>query len=109
MLNLLTLCVIDEVRRQVTAIKLHALDNVEFIRQAGALFDRDNALFTDLLHGFGDDLTNFGIGVSRDTANLRDRFFIFARFRHFLQLLNDRDGRFVDTALEVHRVHASRN
>ena len=58
-LNTLALLVVDKVRGQVTAVELHALDNVEFVCQAGAFFNRDNAFLADLLHCFGDNFTDF--------------------------------------------------
>ena len=40
----------DEVRRQIAAVELHALDHVELGLQALRLLDRDHALVADPLH-----------------------------------------------------------
>ena len=109
MLNLLALCIVDKVRRQVAAIELHALDNLEFVCKASAFFDRDDTLFSHFLHGVGNDLADFGVRVGRDAADLSDRFLVFTRFGQVLELCNDCRRRFVDAALEVHRIHAGSN
>ncbi len=48
----------DEVRREVAAVELHALDRLELGRHALVLFDRDHALLADLLHGLGEDVAD---------------------------------------------------
>ena len=109
MLNLLTVCDVDEVRREIAAIELHALDNVEFVCKTGSFFNRDDALFADFLHRLGDDLTDLNISVGRDRANLSNCFLVFARLGQFLQLSNDCNTCLIDAALEIHRIHAGRN
>ena len=44
----------DEVRRDVAAVELHALDDFELGLQRLGLFDRDDALIADLLHRVGE-------------------------------------------------------
>src|SRR5581483_8282248 len=46
----------DEIRRQVAAVELHALDDFERGFQGLRLFDSDDAIFADFAHGFGDQL-----------------------------------------------------
>ena len=99
----------DEIGREIAAVELHALDNVQFGLEALGLLDRDDALVADLLHRIGDHLADRLVAIGGDRADLRD-------FRRFLDLLRtlgdvlDRLGdREVDAALEVHRVHAGRN
>ncbi len=77
-LDLLAGRLVDEVRRQVAAIELHALDHVEFVRQALAFLDRDDAFLADLLHRFGDDLADLDIRVRRDASDLSDRLAVLA-------------------------------
>src|SRR3546814_8791912 len=43
----------DEVRREIAAVALHALDDIEFRFQALGLLDRDHALVADLPPGPG--------------------------------------------------------
>ena len=62
----------DEVGREVAAVELHALDDVELGLEALALFDRDDALVADLLHGLGDLGADLGVAVGGDGADLGD-------------------------------------
>ena len=59
----LALLVVDETRRQVTAVELHALDDVEFVFQTGTFLNRDNAFLADFLHRLGNDLPDFHVSV----------------------------------------------
>ena len=99
----------DEIGREIAAVELHALDDVELGLEALGLLDRDDALVADLLHRVGDHLADRLVAVGGNRADLRD-------FRGFLDLLRalgdvlDRLGdRLIDAALEVHRVHAGRD
>ena len=62
----------DEIGRDVAAVELHALDDVELGLEALGLLDRDHALVADLLHGLGQHLADLGVAVGRDRADLRD-------------------------------------
>ena len=46
---------VDEIGRQVAAVKLHAFNNRQLVFQTGTFFNGDNAFFTNAVHGFGDD------------------------------------------------------
>ena len=96
----LALLVIDEVRREVAAIELHALDDFELVREARAFLDGDHALFTDLGHRVGDDLADLLVGVGGDRADLRDRLVVLTRLRQLLEARGQTGGRLVDTALQ---------
>src|SRR3974377_2113116 len=50
--------VCDKLRRDVAAVELHALDNIELGLKRLCLLDRDDALVTDLLHRPGKDAAN---------------------------------------------------
>ncbi|RMQ94102.1 hypothetical protein ALP94_03130 [Pseudomonas savastanoi pv. glycinea] len=97
---------VDEVRGQVTAVELHAFNNRQFVFQARAFFNGDNAVFGHFFHGFGNDVADGIVGVRGDSTYLSDGLGVSARLGQLLQLGNDRDGRLVDAALQVHRVHA---
>ncbi len=99
----------NKVRRQVTAIKLHTFNNVQFVLQALAFFNGDNAFFTNFLHRFSNDRANVVVAVGRNGANLGNRLVVFTRNRHSLDFGNSSYNSLVDAALEVHRVHAGRN
>ena len=62
----------DEVRREVAAVKLHAFDDFELGLERLGLFDGDDAVLADLLHGLGDDLADGLIVVGGDGADLGD-------------------------------------
>ena len=62
----------DEVGREVAAIELHALDDFELGLEGLRLFDGDDAVLADLLHGLGDDGADGGVGVGGDGADLGD-------------------------------------
>src|SRR6201996_8622414 len=62
----------DEVGRQVAAVELHALDDVEFGFQRLGFLDRDDAFVADLGHRLGDHGADFGVAVGRDGADLGD-------------------------------------
>src|SRR5476649_1790317 len=96
----------DEVGRDVAAIELHALDDVEFGLEALGLFNRDHAFVADFLHGLGQEVADLAIAVGGDGANLRDLFVRRDLLGVGLEVLDDGFDREVDTALEIHRIHA---
>ena len=60
----------DEIRRDIAAVELHALDDVELGLDALGFLDRDHALVADLLHRLGDHLADIGLAVGGDGADL---------------------------------------
>ena len=96
----------DEIGREVAAVELHALDDVELGLEALRLLDRDHALVADLLHRLGDHLADLAVAIGRDRADLGDLGVGRDLFRALLDVLDDRLDRHVDAALQVHRVHA---
>jgi len=97
---------IDEVGREVAAVELHAFDDFEFVLEALAVFDRDHAFLADLVHGFGDDVADFGVGVGGNGADLGDFLVGGRRLRDRLEFGDGGGDGLVDAALEIHRVHA---
>ncbi|GJE53498.1 hypothetical protein GOFOIKOB_6579 [Methylobacterium tardum] len=96
----------DEVRGEVAAVELHALDDVELGLGRLGLLDRDDALVAHLLHGVGDHLADLLVAVGGDRADLGD--LVGGR-----DLLGSRGDVLhgglrgeVDAALQVHRVDA---
>src|SRR5467141_3331864 len=102
----LLLGIVDEIRRQVAAIELHALDEIELVLERLAVLDGDHAFLADLVHRIGDDLADVVVEVRRDRADLGDFFGGRAGLGNLLQLLDHGDYRLVDAALQVHRIHA---
>src|SRR5690606_21837646 len=107
-LGRLVLLVVDEVRREIAAVELHALDDLELVLETGALLDRDHAFLSDLAHRLRDDPADLLVGVGRDRADLTDRLVVLARLRELLELLDYRVGRLVDAPRQVHRGGAGR-
>ena len=62
----------DEVGREVAAVELHALDDVELGLGGLGLLDRDHAFLADLLHRLGDHVADRLVAVGGDGADLRD-------------------------------------
>src|SRR5579863_381335 len=102
----LVLLIVDEVRGEVAAVELHALDHFQLVRKALAFLHRNHAFLADLLHRLGNGLADRIVGVRRDRAYLGNRLGVLAGLGELLQLLNGGDDRLVDTTLDVHRVAA---
>ena len=62
----------DEVGREIAAVELHALDDVELGLEALGFLDRDDALVADLLHGLGDHVADRLLAIGGDGADLGD-------------------------------------
>ena len=101
--------VIDEIRREVAAVKLHALDHIKLVVQGLAVFDGNHAFLAHFFHRLGDDVADFLIGVGGDRAHLGDFFGSRAWLADLFEFFGDRANRFIDAAFEVHRVHAGGN
>src|SRR6202040_1672233 len=89
-----------EIRRQIAAVELHALDDVELGLEALGLLDRDDALIADLLHRLGDHLADLALAIGRDRADLGDLLAGRDLFRAALDVLDDRVDRDIDAALQ---------
>ena len=74
----------DEVGREIAPIKLHTFDYVEGGLGALGLFDRNRAVFADLIHRFGDQLADCFVAVSRDRTDLSDFAVVFDVFAQAL-------------------------
>ena len=98
----------DEVGRQVAAVELHALDDLQRRLQALGLLDRDDAVLADLVHGLGDDLADGLVVVGRDGADLGDHLAADLAAQ-LLELADDRLDGLVDALLDHGRVGAGRD
>src|SRR5512140_2631266 len=94
----------DEVRGEIAAIELHAVDRLERGLEAACLLDRDHAILADLLHRLGDEISDLAIVVRGNGTDLRDLLLAGRRNADALELLDDRRNRAIDAALERHRV-----
>src|SRR5437667_661832 len=99
----------NEVGRDIAAVELHAFDDFEFGLKRLGFFNRDDALVADLLHGIGQELADFGVAVGGDGADLGD-FLVRGDLLGVLDEVGDHGfHRQIDTALQIHRVHAGGN
>ena len=99
----------DEVRREVAAVELHALDGLELELERLRFLDRDDALVADLLHRLGDLVADHLLAIGGDRADLRDLLGGLDLLGAALEVGDGLDDGQVDAALEVHRVHAGGN
>ena len=96
----------DEIGREIAAIELHPLDDVEFGFGGLRLLDRDHALVADLFHRVGDHLADRLVAVGGDRADLGDLFGGLDLLGAALDVLDDGRRRDIDAALQVHRIHS---
>ena len=61
----------DEVGREIAAVELHALDDLDVGLQRFRFLDRDHAFVADLLHRLGDHLADCRVAVGGDGAGGR--------------------------------------
>src|ERR1700730_13886710 len=99
----------DEVGRDVAAVELHAFDDLKFGLERLGFFNRDDALIADLLHSVGQELADLGVAIGGDGADLGD-FLVRGDLLGVLDEIGDHGVHCqVDTALQIHRVHAGGN
>ena len=96
----------DEVRREVTLVKLHTLDDIESRLKRLGLFDGDRAVLTDLIHRIGNHLTDFGIAVSGNRGDLSDLVGRLDLLGELGDRLGNGGGSLVDTVLKGHSIRA---
>ena len=88
---------------------MHPFDDFKLHHQRFAFLDSDHAFLADFLHRLCDFLADAYVGVSGNRADLRNLFVRCARFRILFQLRHHRLHRFVDAALDIHRIHTGGN
>ena len=71
---------------EVAAVELHALDHLQGGLHGLGLFHGDDAFFTHLVHGLGDDVADGGVVVGADGADLGDLFLVLGSLGNALQL-----------------------
>ena len=85
---------------------MHSLDDLELGLQRLRLFNRDHAVFANLVHRFGDQLSDVAIVVGRNSGDVRQLFLALDLLRHALQFSDDLLGRQLNSALQRHRICA---
>ena len=96
----------DEIRRQVTAVKLHAFNHFQFGFQPFGIFNRNYAFVADFFHRLRQIFADRAVAVGGNGADLGNFFRSFDRFRARFDVGDNRVNRHVDTAFQIHRVHA---
>ena len=110
----------DEVRREIAAVELHAFDDFELRLEGLGLFDGDDAVLADLLHGLGDDVADGLVVVGADGADLGDHvagdglgelveFALAALAGLGIDVAANHGNSFLDAALHGHRIGAGRD
>ena len=95
-----------EVGREIPAVELHALDDVELGVCGFRFLDGDDSVLADLLHSLRDEVADHLVVVRGDRRDLGDLLPVLGRLRELFELLDDRVHRSLDPALEPHRVGA---
>jgi hypothetical protein len=96
-----------EVGAQVTTIELHAFNHFEGGLQSLGFLDGDDAFLANLLHRFGNDVTDLAVAIGRDGADLGNLCLALGGLAEVLQLVADDDHGLVDATLQLHWVVAS--
>src|SRR6266487_511068 len=93
-----------DVRREITLVELHALNDFERGLDGLGFLDGDRAVLADLVHGLGDDLADGVVPVRRNRGDLLDFLLVLHLFGDLVEL-GDRglDG-FADATLNPDRV-----
>src|SRR5690606_36853971 len=95
--------------REVPAVELHAFDDFQFGLSRLGFLDGNDTLVADLLHRLGEKTTDLGYAIGGDGADLRNLVVLGDLACLGLQFGDNGVYGLVDTALQVHRVHASGN
>jgi hypothetical protein len=98
-----------EVGAEITAVELHALDDIELGLAGLGFLDGDDPVITDLLHCLSDHLADRAFTVGRNGADLGDLIVAGDLACVLLEIGHDRVDGEVDAALEIHRVHTRSN
>ena len=98
-----------KIRGEVTVIELHTVYDIENGFCSVGFLDSDNTVRTNLVHGIGDHITDFGIAVSGDGTNLGDGLLIVYLNGILIELIDDSGNSFIDSALHFGRIGAGCN
>ncbi len=100
----------DEVRREVSPVELHPLDDVHGGGEGLALLHGDHAVLPGLLQRVGDHLADFAVGVRGDRRHVLDLALVVTDLAGVPAELLDHGGHGgVDAALERHGVTSGHN
>ena len=104
------LCIGNKVSREVTAVELHTFYYTNGSLTALSLFNSDNTVLANLLHGISQKFTNLRIVVGAYSSHL---LYLLVVVAYLLSLLldvsNNSSSSLVDTTLQIHRVGTGSN
>ena len=97
---------VDEVRREVALVELHAFDELERGLGRLAFFDRDHAVLADLFHRVGQEVADHAVVVRADRADVGDFFLAGDLLRHLVEMLDRGGDGLLDAAADRGRIAA---
>mmetsp|Transcript_4375 Transcript_4375/g.10447 ORF Transcript_4375/g.10447 Transcript_4375/m.10447 type:complete len:332 (+) Transcript_4375:816-1811(+) len=99
----------DEVGTDVSAIELHALDDLELVLQGLSILDGDDALLADALHGVRNERPDLHVRIGRDGADLRNLLLGGDGPADVGEGVDDGVDGELDAPSEVERIHPGRD
>ena len=96
----------DEVGGNVPAVELHAFDHVQRGAHGFGFLNGNDAVFADLVHGFGNQVADGGVVVRGNGADLPDLFLVLTGLAELLQFSGGRFNGFLDSAFQFHGIRA---
>ena len=98
----------NEVRRDITTIKLHTFYYINCSISTLCFFNSDNTFFTNFSHCISNQFTNNSITVSRNSCYLFNLFVVVTNcLRLRFQVSNNFCYSLVDTSFQIHWISAS--
>lgn len=104
--SLLGLGVGDEIRRDISSVESETFNEFDFVVKGLTVLDGDGSVFTDSVHEFSDEVTDFGVTVGGDGGNGGNSVLTLNRSGSFLQVLEDVVNGQIYTSSQIHGVHA---
>mmetsp|Transcript_130663 Transcript_130663/g.317350 ORF Transcript_130663/g.317350 Transcript_130663/m.317350 type:complete len:223 (-) Transcript_130663:151-819(-) len=108
-LDLLCLCICDEVWRYVTPVKLHPFDDIKLMVQGLSVRNGDGPILANFLESLRDHAADLLIAVGGDSCNALDALGRTDGSCLSCQILKNDLHSLVHAALDIHWVHASGN
>ena len=95
---------------QITAIELHTFYYINCSFSAFGFFNSNYTVFAHFLHRLSNQLADGAVVVGRNRSHLLNFAIVVAyRLGHFIQFTHCSNHRFVDTALQIHRIRTGCN
>ena len=99
--HFLSFLVIDEIRRNISSIELHSLNELYLMLESLTLPDSNNSSFTDLINKIRKKPTDLLITVSRNSSNVSYLILILNGNGYLLQLLLQGSNSKINTLLHL--------